>query len=254
MTEISASLVKELREKTGVGMMACKKALSEANGNMEAAIELLRKRGEAKAGEKSDRSTGEGLIVIVDRVALKLLCETDFVARNEAFIAFAQELVKLAAEKGADATTSHFESVKTDKIQAIGENIVLGDIVTIEGGDIVSSYVHSNGKLGALVSLEGGTEEQAKDLAMHAVAMNPAVANPEDVPAEEIEKEKAIYKEQLANEGKPEQIMEKIIEGKVKKFCADRALSSQAFVKDPSQTVADYLGSAKLVNFVRLSV
>ncbi len=253
MTDVSAADVKTLRDKTGVGMMACKKALAEANGDMDAAVELLRKRGEAKAGEKADRSTGEGLIALSGRAMIKLLCETDFVARNEEFQGLAKEIAE-KADNNAEEAKSYFESVKTDKIQSIGENIVLGDIQTIEGGNTVGGYVHSNGKLGALVALDGGTEEMAKDLAMHAVAMNPQVANPADVPAEDIAKEKEIYVEQLKNEGKPEQIIDKIVEGKVKKFCAERALSSQPFVKDPSMTVEQYLGDAKLVGFIRGAV
>ncbi len=254
MTDVSAAQVKELRDKTNVGMMACKKALAEAGGDIEKATEILRKRGEAKAGEKADRSTSEGVVAISGSAAVVLRCETDFVARNESFIAYAQELAQKADSNGEEGAKAFFEESNTDKIQEVGENITLGEIVLVEGGDQKGSYVHSNGKLGALVALDGGTEEQARDLAMHAVAMNPQVANPEDVPTEDIEKEKEIYREQLINEGKPEQIIDKIIEGKVKKFCAERALTSQAFVKDPSQTVAQYLGAGKLVSFVRLEV
>ena len=254
MSDISAATVKELRDRTGVGMMACKKALVESGGDVSGAIEILRKRGEAKAGEKAGRSTGEGIIVVKGRVAVRLLCETDFVARNEEFGAFANELLDKAVSDGSDGAEALFEKVKADKIQAIGENIVFGGVDVLDGGDVVGSYVHSNGKLGAIVALDGGGEEQAKDLAMHVVAMNPSVANPEDVPAEEIEKEREIYREQLKNEGKPDQIIEKIIEGKVKKFCAERALVSQAFVKDPSVTVSDYLKGGRVVGFVRLVV
>ncbi|HEY5714336.1 MAG TPA: translation elongation factor Ts [Candidatus Gracilibacteria bacterium] len=251
---ISAQDVAELRRRTNVGMMACKKALEEAHGDMEAAIELLRKRGESKAAEKSDRSTGEGCIAISGRAMVKILCETDFVAKNEDFVSFLQEVTGIAAKDGIDAAKAYFESVKTDKIQAIGENLVLGDVVVVEGGNTVAGYVHSNGKVAALVSLDGGSEDQAKDVAMHATAMNPSVANPEQVPAESIEKEKAIYRDQLKNEGKPEAIWDKIIVGKVNKFCAEQALTSQPFVKDPSQTVQAYLGDAKVVNFVRMAV
>jgi len=254
MTNITAALVKELREKTGVGMLACKKALTESTGNVEQAIEILRKRGEAKASEKNSRSTNEGIIAIKNKVIIKLLCETDFVAKNEKFIAFGQALADKANQDGEKAAYDFFESQKSDQIQAIGENINLVDVKIIEGGDMVSGYVHSNKKLGCIVSLDGGTEEQAKDVAMHAVAMNPEVCNPEDVSSELIEKEKEIYQEQLKKEGKPEQIMEKIIDGKIKKFCAERALTSQPFVKDPSVTVAKYLGNAKLINFIRMSI
>lgn len=254
MTEISATLVKELREKTGVGMMTCKKALSEAHGNIEEAIQLLRKRGEAKAGEKSSRSTSEGLIAISKRAILMLLCETDFVARNIDFKNFANELVETASEKGVEAAKTLFETQGAEKIQLIGENINLGDIQILSDGDTVGAYIHSNGKLGALVTLSGGTEEQAKDVAMHTVAMNPKVATPEEVPNEDIEKERKIYREQLISEGKPEQIIDKIIEGKVKKYCSERALSSQAFVKDPSVTIHEYLGEAKLQSFIRFEI
>lgn len=251
---VTAAQVKELRQRTNVAMLACKKALEEANGDMEAAIELLRKRGAAKAAQKGDRSTGEGIISISGRAMIKLLCETDFVARNETFIAFAQEIADKVAADGIDAAKAHFEEVRTDKIQEIGENIILEDVTIIEGGDTVDSYVHSNGKIGAVVALAGGTEEQARDVAMHAVAMDPLVANPEDVPSELLDKEKAIAKEQLEKEGKPAEIMDKIIAGKMKKFCSERALSSQNFVKNPDVTVAEYIGSASLAGFIRFQV
>ena len=251
---VTPAQVKELRQRTNAGLMACKSALEESNGDMDGAIELLRKRGESKAAEKSDRSTGEGRIAISGRAIIKLLCETDFVAKNEDFVAFTQELADKASSEGVDAAKAHFESVKGDKIQAIGENLVLETVEVLEGGDTVNGYVHSNGKVAALVALSGGTDDQAKDTAMHATAMAPLVANPSDVPADAIEKEVAIYKEQLAEEGKPEQIWEKILEGKVKKFCAERALTSQSFVKDPGMTVQEYLGDATVVSFVRVLV
>lgn len=251
---ISASEVKELREKTGAGLMACKKALTEANGNMEQAIDELRKKGAAKAASKSDRSTAEGVVAISGRAVVKILCETDFVARNEQFVAFADELVKKAEADGVDAVKSYFEEVKGDKIQAIGENIVLDDVQVVEGGSVVGSYVHSNNKVGTLVALDGGDEELARDAAMHATAMAPIVANPEDVPAELIEKEKEIAREQLIAAGKPEKILDGIIAGKIKKFCAERALTSQPFVKNPDVTVGEHLGEAKLVTFIRVEI
>ncbi len=251
---VTAAQVKELRDRTGVAMMACKKALEEANGNMEEAIEILRKRGAAKAAEKADRSTGEGRVAISGRVIVKLLCETDFVAKNENFIAFAQEVADKASTDGVEAAKDHFESVKTDKIQEIGENIVLEDTQEIEGGDVLGGYVHSNGKIAVLVALEGGDEEKAKDAAMHAAAMNPLVARPDEVDQALIDKEKEIARDQLINEGKPETIIDNIIAGKIKKFCAERALVSQAFVKDPSVTVEEHLGDAKVVGFVRVEV
>lgn len=251
---ITAQQVKELRDRTGVAMMACKKALEETDGNIETAIEVLRKRGATKAAEKADRSTSEGRVAISNRAIVKLLCETDFVGKNEAFINYTQEIADKVDNEGVEVGTDYFNSTKTDKIQEIGENIVLDSLELIEGGDVISGYVHSNGKIAVLVALKGGTEEQAKDVAMHAAAMDPAVTNPEEVPANLIEKEKAIYEEQLKNEGKPEKIWDKIMEGKIKKFCSDRALASQAFVKDPSQTVAEYLGDAQLIKFIRFAI
>jgi elongation factor Ts len=250
---ISAAQVKELRDRTGVAMMACKKALEEANGDMESAIELLRKRGAAKAAEKSDRSTSEGRVAIAGKAIVLLLCETDFVGKNEAFIALAQSIAEKADDQGLETAKNYFESIKSDKIQEIGENIVLESIELLDGV-VVDGYVHTNGKIGVLVSLDGGTSEHARDVAMHAAAMAPLVANPEDVPAELIEKEKEIAREQLKNEGKPENIIENIIAGKIKKFCAERALTSQPFVKDPSMTVGEYLGNAKLQKFVRVAI
>lgn len=251
---ITAQQVKELRDRTGVAMMACKKALMETDGDLEKAIEALRKRGAAKASEKSDRSTSEGRVAFSGRAIVKVLCETDFVGKNEGFVAFVQEVAEKAGANDADSAKAFFEEVKTDKIQEIGENLVLDDVTLLDGGDMVSGYIHTNGKIGVLVALEGGTEEQAKDLAMHAAAMNPICSNPEEVSAELIEKEKEIARVQLENEGKPANIIDNIIVGKIKKFCAERALSSQAFVKDPSMTVAEYLGDAKLIGFVRVSV
>ncbi len=252
--EITAAQANELRKQTGVGMLACKKALEEANGDNEKAIEILRKRGEAKAAEKSERSTSQGGVALSGRALVKVLCETDFVAKNETFIAFAEDVAKKADTEGVEVAKAYFEKIKTDKIQEIGENMVLDAVEVVEGGTTVGSYLHTNRKVGTVVVLDGGTEEQARDVAMHATAMNPLVANIEDVPADLIAKEKEIATEQLKNEGKPEQIIEKILVGKIQKFCAERALVSQPFVKNPEQTVAQYLGSAKLVKFVRVEV
>ncbi len=247
---VTAQDVKALRDRTGVGMMACRKALEEAGGDMDQAIELLRKRGEAKAGAKADRETSEGAVAISGRGMVQLKCETDFVARNEKYVALVQTLADATAAGDIDTM---WEETRTDAMQEMGENLVL-EHTTIAGGTTVGGYVHGNKKIGVLVALDGGTEDMARDVAMHAAAMDPLVANPSDVPAEAIEKEKEIYREQLIAEGKPEQILDKIIAGKVQKFCAERALSSQPFVKDPSQTVAEYLGDATLVAFIRYAV
>lgn len=251
---VTAAQVKELREKTGVAMLACKKALVEANGDMNEAMELLKKRGQAKAASKGDRSTGEGGIAISGRAIISVLCETDFVARNEEFIALLDELAQKADAEGVDAMTAYFETIKADKMQKIGENLVLGKAMIIEGGDTIGGYVHTNKKVATVVALNGGAEEQARDVAMHATAMNPLVANPEDIDAELIEAEKAAAKEELLAAGKPENILDKIIEGKIKKFCAERAMTTQPFVKNGDQTVGEYLGDAKLVDFIRMSI
>ena len=250
---ISAADVKILRQRTSVGMLACKNALEEANGDMDAAIELLRKRGEAKAASKAERATAEGAIAMSGKAIVKVLCETDFVARNEGFVAFVEEIAAKADTEGGDAAKAYFESVKTDKMQEIGENLILEQVEVITEGSVVSGYVHSNRKVAAMIALDGSDEEHARDAAMHATAMAPMVATPEEVDADLIENEKRIAREELLAAGKPEKILDKIIEGKIKKFCADRALTSQAFVKNPEQTVGEYLG-ANVVAYVRLVV
>ncbi len=249
---ISAADVKTLRQRTNVGMLACKNALEEANGDMDAAIELLRKRGESKAAGKAERETAEGTIAISGKAIVKMLCETDFVAINENTVAFVQEIADKANAEGADAANAFFESVKSDKMQELGENLVLEQVVVMEGA-VVGGYVHSNRKVAAMVALDGGEEEKARDAAMHATAMAPLVATPEEVDADLIENEKRIAKEELVAAGKPENIIDNIILGKIKKFCADRALASQAFVKNPEQTVGEFVG-ANITGYVRVEV
>ncbi len=251
---VTAQDIASLRKKTGVGLMACKKALIEANGNEEEAIKLLRERGISKAGGKADRETKEGGIGIVGRAMIMIACETDFVARNENFVAMCQEIAEKLNNEGEDAMKAHWEDVKPAKMQEMGENLVLSESVLVSEGEVLGGYIHSNRKIGVIVAGTGMSEEQAKDVAMHAAAMDPLVANPEDVPAEVIESEKEIYREQMQNEGKPAEIIDKIIAGKVNKFKAERALTSQSFVKDPSQTVQQYLGDGKVVRFVRFAV
>ncbi len=249
---ISAADVKTLRQRTSVGMLACKNALEEANGDMEAAIELLRKRGEMKAASKADRTTAEGAIAISGKAIVKVLCETDFVARNEGFIALVEEIAAKADTEGVEAAKTYFESIKTDKMQEIGENLILDQVEVLEG-TVVSGYVHSNRKVAAMIALDGSDEEHARDAAMHATAMAPLVATPEEVDPALIEKEKEIAKAELIEAGKPENIIDKILVGKIKKFCADRALTSQAFVKNPEQTVGEYIG-ANVTSYVRVEV
>ncbi|MDP3976353.1 MAG: translation elongation factor Ts [bacterium] len=256
MTEISAKAVMDLRDKTGVAMMACKKALVEAGGDEEKAIEILRKRGEAKSGEKADRATGEGAIAVKiggGKAAMaSVRCETDFVGRNEDFRALATKVASLVFENGQTGW-SEAEGLVKEAVNTLGENIQLGEWKQVEA-PVLGSYVHTNGKIGVLIGLDGGSEEQAKDVAMHAAAMNPKVISPTDVTDELVAKEKEIWTEQLKNEGKPANIIDNILKGKEKKFREESALISQAFVKDSDKTVGGYLGGVKVVGYVRMGI
>lgn len=256
MSDISAKQVMELRAKTGVSMMACKKALVEAEGNEEKAIEILRKRGEAKSADKADRATREGAVCIKieDGKACisSLHCETDFVARNEAFQELAQTICDNYFAEGEGAQEKNENMVK-EAINTLGENIQLGTFEFIEA-PVLGGYVHTNGKVGVVVGADKGEEEKLRDVAMHAAAMNPAVTSPEEVTDELIAKEKEIWTEQLKSEGKPENILEGILAGKEKKFREEGALLTQPFVKDPSMKVQDYLGDASVVGYVRLAI
>lgn len=258
--EISAKVVMDLRAKTGVSMMACKKALVEAGGNEEAAIEILRKSGEAKALSKADRETHEGLVessISADHkkgVITKVLCETDFVARSDDFTSMVASITAHAAEAGAEnAKTAAVEKVQQAVIK-LGENIQLDDVAVLEG-DFIGAYVHANNKVGAIVAFEGTvSEEVAKDVAMQVVASQPVVVNPEDMDMSIVEKEAEIAKEVLRTEGKPEAMLDQIVQGKMKKFKEENALVTQAFIKDPSKQIKDILGGAKVVKFVRFAV
>ena len=257
MADISASVISSLRSRTGVSILECKKALEEADGDEEKAIENLRKRGIAQAAKKSERDQSEGLIFADegDNVAtlVFLKCETDFVARDDNFIALGKELAQTLRTDGEDAASALAEEKMSDAVQKLGENISLGEMHRIEGA-VLGHYVHSNGKIGVVVALEGGNTDSAKDVAMHAAAMNPLYVSPDDVPNEEVDSEKAVWKDQLAQEGKPEEIMEKIMIGKEKKFREENALMTQDFVKDPSKTIAQYLDGATISHYVRIAV
>ncbi|MDF2378840.1 MAG: translation elongation factor Ts [Candidatus Gracilibacteria bacterium] len=255
MSDISAKTVMELRAKTGVSMMACKKALVEAEGDEEKAIEILRKRGEAKSADKADRATGEGAVAIkiegTKGCVSSLSCETDFVARNDAFVALAQTICDNYFAEG-DTAQEKNENLVKEAVNTLGENIKLGSYEMVESG-VLGGYVHSNGKIGVIVGADGTEEGKLKDVAMHAAAMNPKVTSPAEVTDELVAKEKEIWTEQLKNEGKPENIMEGILAGKEKKFREEGALLTQAFVKDPSMKVGEYLGGEN-VKYVRLAV
>ena len=270
MVTITASMVKELRERTGLGMMDCKKALSAADGDMEKAIEDLRKASGLKAEKKSSRVAAEGIVltkVAEDGnygVVLEVNSETDFVARDENFLNFAQQALDLAfANSDAEVESllgNGLEETRQELVQKIGENINLRRVARLKFEDanegIVESYVHSNSRIAVLIALRGGDEALARDIAMHVAAINPMVLRAEDVPESILAKESEIYSAQAHESGKPEEIIEKMISGRLRKFVAEVSLMEQPFVKDPDSKVADLLSEAgaDIVNFVRFEV
>lgn len=257
---ISASMVKELRERTGLGMMDCKKALVEADGDMEAAIESLRKSSGMKAAKKAGRIAADGLIACrVDGskgVMAEVNCETDFAARDENFVAFVQAVTDKAFDNGiTDVVALELESEREALVQKIGENISIRRVESFSEGT-VTDYVHGNGKIGVLIALEGGNEELGKDVAMHIAAMNPTVVNPEDAPADVVAKEREIYTAQAQDSGKPPEIIEKMIDGRIRKYLAEISLVEQPFVKDGDTKVGALLKKegASVKGFVRYEV
>ena len=265
MSNISASQVKELREKTGLGLMDCKRALEEANGNLELAVEELRKTSGLKASKKSSRSAADGLIGIKsseDKLFMvEINCETDFVARDDSFNSFVGEVLDIVASNEGKTLEELFDDGIEEKreklVQKLGENIVVRRITASEdGADFSGVYLHSNSKIGTIISLKGGTEEVAKDIAMHISATDPMAISPSDIPQEVIEKEKEIYKAQSEESGKPAEIVEKMIEGKIKKFLSEVSLTEQDFVKDPSIKINEILtdNNASILGFTRFEV
>ena len=265
MAEIKASMVKELRDRTGLGMMECKKALAEADGDIDAAIEALRKSSGMKAAKKAGRTAADGAVAIKIAddggygVLAEINSETDFVARDENFLAFVNAVVDAIFEtKQTDIAalmSGDLEASREALVQKIGENISVRRAEVVEGAT-VGGYVHSNGKIAVLVSLSGGEQEVAKDVAMHVAAVNPTICKPEDMPAETLEKERAIYVAQAADSGKPPEIVEKMVEGRVRKFLAESSLVEQPFVRDPDQKVGKLIkdAGADINGFVRYEV
>ena len=263
MAVISASLVKELRERTSLGMMECKKALVEADGNLERAIENLRKSSGMKAAKKSGRVAADGVVRVAvngsQGTLVEVNSETDFVARDDNFSAFANEVIAKAAD--AESTdikalmSNELEDARSALVQKIGENITVRRIAKVNA-PVVGTYVHSNEKIGVLIGLIGGTADLAKDIAMHVAAVNPMVVNPDDVDPVVIEKEKEIFVAQAANSGKPPEIIEKMVGGRIRKFLAEISLIEQPFVKNPEQTVGQLAeaANAKIIAMVRLEV
>ena len=264
--EIKASQVKELRDMTGVAMMECKKALVECSGDIEKALDLLRSNSALKAEKKAARVAADGVLrahVGDDYSTLiEINSETDFAAKDENFIKFADDVQKFISENKltdiADIQASEVEDKRKALVQTIGENIQLRRLETIEySSDMnTSSYVHSDSKLGSIVVISGGDETLAKDIAMHVAAFNPLCLSEADIDPQILEREKAIYMVQAEESGKPKEIMEKMIEGKLKRFLSEVSLLSQNFVKDPEVTIQNLLDSnnAKIESYTRLKV
>ena len=261
---IKAQDVKELREKTGLGMMECKKALEEANGNLEEAIKNLRKSSALKAEKKASRTAIEG--IITSKISNKEItfvevnCETDFVAKDENFINFCEEALKVAVDTPSkenllDEVSEIMEKQRMSLVQKIGENIIIRKVKKISG-EVLESYIHSNKKIAAGVSLKQGSPEIAKEVAMHIAASNPIVLSPEDLDESYINSEREIFRSQVEKEDKPEEIKEKMIQGKLNKQLADVSLLKQPFVKDPSKSVEAFLSESntKISSFIRIEV
>ena len=272
MAQITASLVKELRERTGAGMMDCKKALTQTDGNIDAAIDYLRENGIAKAAKKADRIAAEGLSYIEVKgnkaVILEINSETDFVAKNEKFVALVKNVAEaiLAAEPATleealqvEAQGGTVEAVINEGIATIGEKLSLRrfEVVTKSDADAFGAYSHMGGRIGVLTLVEGSTDEEAaKDVAMHIAALAPRYLDESEVPADVLEHEKKVLTEQALNEGKPANIVEKMIVGRINKFLEEITVVKQKFVKDDSFTVEKFLASkgGKLAKFVRYEV
>ena len=282
MAAITAQMVKELREKTGAGMMDCKKALQEVEGEMEKAIDWLRQKGIAKAAKKSGRATSEGLVTAAQSadgktIALAALCcETDFVARGEQFQNFAKSISQLVLDKDP-ADVNALQTLLGDELQSqiasVGENMTLGNFARYEvkGNGGLGLYIHANNKIGVLVELATGKadtvtkpafQELAKNLAMQVAAASPLAVDPECLDKDVVEREREVYHQKATAEGKPANIVEKIVEGAVKKFYKEVCLLEQLFIRDDKKTIADIIKEAskqlddtiKVVRFVRIQL
>ena len=264
--EIKASQVKVLRDITGVAMMDCKKALVECEGDIEKALDLLRSNSALKAEKKSSRVAADGILVVSvneDYATLvELNSETDFAAKDANFLSFGEKVKEyISKNKIFEASALKESSLEDDRkalVQTIGENIQIRRVVTLEFDSSmnIGIYIHSDSKLGSLVVTKDGSDEIAKDIAMHVSAFNPLCLSQDDIDKDILEREKAIYQNQAQDSGKPQDIMDKMIDGKIKRFLSEVSLISQNFVKDPDITVQEYLerGGATIVEFARLKV
>ena len=266
---ISASMVKELRERTGAGMMECKKALVETDGDMEQAVELLRKSGQAKADKKASRVAADGRIAVavdgMKAAIAEINSETDFVAKDENFVGFAEAVVDAALTSSVEDVESlssveladgrMIETARTDLVSKVSENISVRRFARLEADDHLGNYTHG-ARIGALVSMSGGNDELARDIAMHVAATNPVCIDEQGVPADTLERERRIFAEQAAESGKPPEIVEKMVSGRIAKFLKEITLLGQPFVKDPDVSVDQLLKSADatVVAFVRYEV
>jgi elongation factor Ts len=264
---MSAAQVKELRERTGLGLLECKKALAEASGDIEAAIETLRKSSGMKAAKKAGRTAAEGIVAIQSApdgslaAMVEVNSETDFVARDENFLNFVQTVVGTAFEQRNNDITllagGDIEEARQALVQKIGENISVRRVVVHEASaGVVGGYVHGNNRIAVVVSLKGGNAELAKDVAMHVAAVNPQVVSPDQMAEEVVAKEREIYAAQAQESGKPAEIVEKMIEGRIRKFLSENSLTEQAFVKDPDTTVGKLVSAAgaEIIGFSRFEV
>ncbi|MBT5154211.1 MAG: elongation factor Ts [Gammaproteobacteria bacterium] len=261
MTAVSALMVKELRERTGLGMMDCKKALVESDGNMEVAIENLRKSSGMKAAKKAGRIASDGLLSIkVDGgtgVIVEVNCETDFAARDDNFVAFVKTVTERVLESGeTNVEALGLETERENLVQKIGENISIRRAQVFKDEGTVVEYLHTNGRIGVMLSMEGGSEDLGKDVAMHIAAMNPTVVSSEDAPADLVAKEREIYAAQAQDSGKPPEIVEKMIDGRIRKYLAEISLLEQVFVKDGDTKIGALLKKegAAVNRFVRYEV
>ena len=263
MSQVTSALVKDLRERTGLGMMECKRALVEAGADIDKAIEELRKSSGMKAAKKAGRTAADGLVSVkVDGgfgVVVEINSETDFVARDEGFQGFVQTVVDAAFDSKqtdmAALMSGELESLREALVQKIGENISPRRVSNIDA-TVVGGYVHSNNRIAVIVGLSGGDEALAKDVAMHVAAVNPTVVSSDQMSAEVVAAEKEIYAAQARESGKPEEIIEKMIAGRVNKFLKESSLVDQPFVKDPDTTVGKLVkaAGAEVVSFVRYEV
>jgi len=265
MSEISASLVKELRERTGMGMMDCKQALVTAKGDISLAIEELRKSSGIKASKKAGRSAADGVIRVKinnsKAFMVEINCETDFVAKDESFMEFSDNVLNTLCSRDFHEVEQLMKGDLQDKreklIQKLGENIVVRRMFrSDDSADHTGVYLHSNNKIACVTSLRGGNDEAAKNIAMHIAATDPLAISPNDIPIEILEKEKEIFEAQSEDSGKPKDIVVKMVEGKIKKFLSEVSLTEQDFVKDPGVKIKSLLdeNNAQVIQFKRFEV